>query len=219
MPPSCKDSTNPDNAVISPDLLDYITHVEVLTAKLFDAHEPVIFTIELPQEPLTELRYQVPKTWPDLPTQADHLQSAMDTKPLLFEEVNSYGDWNAAVENFVDSAIRDHCSPKIEFFPVTFLPKAYRGRHKPPKAKRFPRQSQVPKGRTGDYEPPGEVAQNAKFANSDASRASDVALSKRNPMRSCGKNLPPPSLKNGKLSPTTLPWEFPLAGGPNNCLR
>lgn len=152
MPPFCKDSTLPDNAVLSPDLIGLVTEIKVLPSKLFDSHDPVIFTMVFPKDPVAYRRYQMPKSWTDLPIQAEQLQAASEKHQDLFE-----GVWNSKVEALVDETIVNYCSKEVEHFPCSHLPKSYRGRYKPPKAKLFPRQRHVPKGRAGDYEPPGEV--------------------------------------------------------------
>lgn len=178
MPPSCNEATNPDLAIISPELLGYITHVSVDKTKLFDTHDPVVFSLELPSTPPSVLRYQIPKSWSDFPIQQDQLATAMQQHPNMFADVTTYSEWNAKVEALVDATIRGPCNSEADTFPVKHLPKAYRGRFKQPKPRLFPHQSQVRQGRQGDYEPLERFVQFAPSGRSaiyDASRASVVA--------------------------------------------
>lgn len=48
MPPTCKDSTNIDTALLHPSLTTRVGDLQVLKTKLFDSHDPVIFTLQMP---------------------------------------------------------------------------------------------------------------------------------------------------------------------------
>ncbi len=46
MPPSCKEVTNPDSAIIDPSLLPFICDIDVLESTWFATHRPVTFTLK-----------------------------------------------------------------------------------------------------------------------------------------------------------------------------
>ena len=154
---TCNEATCPDTAVIHPLLVPYVRHIEVLKSKLFDVHDPVLWTIDLPREPISLKRFNVPKSWADFPITTDDLyqtwvENFNDVEPSL-----NFQDWCQKVEHLVDATLRKQHQIDPILNPTRKLPLSYKGRGKIRNATRHPIQSRVKKGRQGDYEPENEV--------------------------------------------------------------
>ena len=93
MPPTCKDVTNPDNAVCCPKVQQWISDITVLQDQIFDAHKVVIFELR-PFQKSSNYRTHMPlpKSWLSLPIDEDSLPSNYDSAvhrlgtPQTFEE-------------------------------------------------------------------------------------------------------------------------------------
>ena len=154
---TCNEATSPDTAVIHPLLVPRVRHIEVLKSKLFDVHDPVIWTIDLPCEPLSLRRFNVPKTWSDFPiTNEDLYQTWIDEFAHL-EPAQDFHVWCQKVEQLVDATLRKQHQKDPILNPTKRLPWNYRGRGKIKSATQHPIQSRLKKGRHGDYEPDTEV--------------------------------------------------------------
>lgn len=156
MPFTCKDATHVDTALIHPALVPFVSQIEVLQTHLFDAHNPVIVELQMPQKPVQSRRYQIPKSWSDLPISPRDLQDTIDNHPTWNQDVLDIPSWCAAVEHVVDLSLRRQHQADPDLQPYPKLPKAYKGRGTPKTPKNHPYQSRIKPGRNGDYEPQTE---------------------------------------------------------------
>ena len=155
MAKTCYEATIPDSALISPSLIPYLKGIRVNKDKLFDCHDPVEVYFSLPGSQLFQLRISMPKPWTQLPVEAAALQDLVNRHG--WPQCNTLSEWGDSVEHLVDCVIRQQHAEDPAARPLRRLPKAYKGRCKTIAPKKIPLQSQVKKGRVGDYEPPGEV--------------------------------------------------------------
>lgn len=65
LPPTCVQSTRPDNAFISQQLLPFVGQISVLPDDLFATHAPVMFTLQLPSPQLYTTKLVLPNSWID----------------------------------------------------------------------------------------------------------------------------------------------------------
>lgn len=73
MPYTCKAATNPDDAIIHPQLAQFVKKIVVDKKKAFDAHDPIYVTFALPDKPLDQLRFYRPVSWTEIPIIKDML--------------------------------------------------------------------------------------------------------------------------------------------------
>ncbi len=66
MPATCKDTTISDNALISPELFQFVKDIWVSPVHYFDTHRPVMVDLVLPQHGFFDLRLKQPKSWIEL---------------------------------------------------------------------------------------------------------------------------------------------------------
>lgn len=159
MPPTCRDVTHPDNALVSPEIQDLIYQIEVNPEPWFDAHKVVIITLHMPQNPITYLRLTLPHSFMHLPLNEDHLPEAYEYACRRFGDPATIEEWGQTVEVAVDHALRQtqmH-QEKIPLERTQGLPKHCRGRCQPRKPKPCQRKNLTRQGRPGDYQPPYEI--------------------------------------------------------------
>ena len=149
MPPSCMDSTNPDNAILSPGLAPFVKSIRVLPQHMFAAHAPVIFDLRLPCQAIFLSRLRHPKSFVDLYLD-DHAFEIPGVSEC-FQDVSSLQQWGEAVENCVDLAL------KVGDGNTSSLPKSFRGRCSPPKIVKCPVNSAIREACPGSYNPSTEV--------------------------------------------------------------
>ena len=125
MPPTCKDSTRPDTAILPPEVLPWLQNIEVHSdGRWFDSHHPVSFSLRIPGQQVHRLLLPLPKPLTDFWFGASDIEdvwSEVDPgrPPASFEE------WAGWMEDAFDVALRKvpcHLGlPKA-------LPAAHRGR-------------------------------------------------------------------------------------------
>ena len=148
MPPSCMESTNPDNAIISSQLASFVRRIRVLPTHFFAAHAPVTFDLELPCSSLYLARIRHPRSFVEL-SLPDDIFSQVDVAHC-FTDVTTLEEWGHAVENCYDTVLRAGHGP------LPSLPKAFRGRCKPLKIVKCPVVSPTKQACPGSYEPSTE---------------------------------------------------------------
>ena len=159
MPPTCRDVTHPDNALVSPEIQDLISQIEVHPEPWFDAHKVVIITLQMPREPFTYLRLTLPHSFMHLPLNEDHLPDAYEYACRRFGDPTTIEEWGQTVEVAVDHALRktQMHQDNIPLERTQGLPKHCRGRCQPRKPKPCQRKNLTRQGRPGDYQPPHEI--------------------------------------------------------------
>jgi hypothetical protein len=155
MPKTCYEATIPDSAVTSPHLIPHLKSIDVDKSKLFDCRDPVWMKFSFPTDAIHQPRIRLPKPWTDLPISAQDIAAALPHSQWYASA--SFDEWCTQVETLIDQVIRDKHRQDPDLYPTKRLPKAFRGKGQVREVKTCPLQSQVKKGRQGDYEPPGEV--------------------------------------------------------------
>lgn len=153
MPNTCLEATKPDNAILSKELRPFLTHINVLEATWFTTHRPVALSFCFPIKPILTKVLRQPKTWIGLGVDQEDIQKVM---PLLAtcDAPTTLEEWGKQVEFAVDLAIQ-HAKPCT--FPVSKLPKKYRGRCMPCSPVKTSLTSQLRPARNGEYDPENEV--------------------------------------------------------------
>ena len=162
MPPTCKDVTNPDNAVCCPKVQQWISDITVLQDQIFDAHKVVIFELTIPESSNYRTHMPLPKSWLSLPIDEDSLPSNYDSAVHRLGTPQTFEEWGECVEYAVDLSYR--CS-QVKHQPdqsgAKPLPASFRGRCKPRKIVRTLIRVLTPTSRPGDFQPEHEIT---KFA-------------------------------------------------------
>ena len=154
MPPTCKESTTPDTAILPPELLGGLTEINVLNeGHWFDAHHPVAFSITLPGQQITRQVLPRPQPLTDFMFDSDAINDAWEDlqggpQPTTFEE------WASLMEDTFDVALRK--MPVATGLPRS-LPLKYRGRCRPREPKQRPVHALLSFARPGEFQPAFEI--------------------------------------------------------------
>ena len=160
MPPSCKNSTNPDNAILCPRAASLLIDVQVLGDDWFDTHRPVLFRLACPNQTEFPKRLRQPRSWAELPVDTHSIGAAYQRWGHTFGTPSTIEQWGHKVERVVDSALHTyHAShPEAQNWGThPGLPKPFRGRCQPPKMVRNKPMGFVKVGRHGLYAPDCEI--------------------------------------------------------------
>ena len=154
MPPTCKEATSPDTAILAPELLPMLQGFEVHSnGHWFDAHHPVSFSLHLPDQQVHRLVRPMPRPLTDFWLDSEVLEQAWNeidpgTPPRSFE------DWAGLMEDSFDVALRKVPSqvglPRV-------LPPTYRGRCRVRKVQQRPILALTPMLRPGEMELEHEI--------------------------------------------------------------
>ena len=158
MQPTCRDTTNPDNALLCPAMTKWLTGIKVEDEQLFDCHKVVCLSFNIPHEEQFVSRFAMPRSW---------IQYAIDPSsiPLAYQQVSAdrslpsgLEEWGSRVEAAIDLAYQ-HTQRKQNIDPTCFqtIPPRDKGRCKPRRFSNIPIASLTPKPRPGDYQPRHEV--------------------------------------------------------------
>ena len=140
LPPTCKNSTRHDTALLHPDLLPLWHSAWVMKdSQLFDAHDPLCFRLQLPAIRPSRHVWRLPRSWSDLGVQPHSLSKAFQAKyhPLLVQAQScasrhdidaALQAFSGAVEDAVDAALKtQHWEDPVRN-PYRSLPRQCRGR-------------------------------------------------------------------------------------------
>ena len=158
MPPTCKEATWPDQALLSPELVSRYRGSQVLNEWHFDAHKVVCFDLAT-QSMLKELHWGLPKSWTELPIEVECFEPAYEAVRRDWGQPQTLEEWGQTIEHSVDLAYRwsQMNQSKVPFSATKGLPRAYRGRC----CQRVPKQRRPPcilrRARAGDFNPSVEV--------------------------------------------------------------
>ena len=169
LPPTCKNATRYDTALMQPPLVDMLVQAQVLTAShIFDSHAPLLLDFKVPAKMPVLHRWALPRPWTDFAfsrqTFAEAYQAREQEVVDAISSVQGGADpsgafrtWAAALEASVDVAIQV-AGVSTPAGPVRQgLPRSHRGRCR--SVKRVPRdvtQAARP-ARHGDFLPQHEV--------------------------------------------------------------
>lgn len=154
MPPTCKEATTPDTAIIAPELVPMVQSISVVKTGLFDTHDPVIFQLLVPGQQLFRQKIPLPHSWIEFPITKDDLTEIVND--LDCEEITDIHDWGQVTEQVVDMVLQQdhHTQPEIAIVPK--LPKRCKGRCKPVTLKKVPIPGPMKKAWNGHYNPAHE---------------------------------------------------------------
>ena len=155
MPPTCKEATSPDTAIISPELIPMVESITVVKTGLFDTHDPVIFQLLVPGQQLFRQKIPLPHSWIEFPIPKEDLFEMV--KDLDSEEITNIHDWGQVTEQVVDLILRQDHEEKPEIAVVPKLPKRCKGRCKPISIKQVPIPAPVKTAWNGHYNPQHET--------------------------------------------------------------
>ena len=133
MPATCNQSTRPDTAIFSKELIPFVSSIRILGQQWFATHCPVLFTLTLPGPHLFTCRMRLPKTWCEFGPTEDNLAKALND---IGEDtdITTLAQWGKLVDDTVDAWLR---SQNSEILPSK-LPKQFRGRCQTPKIAKSP---------------------------------------------------------------------------------
>ena len=156
MPFTCKGATCPDTAILHPDLHKLLLAIGVDKSHLFDTHDPVIFTMQIPQTQIFHQTIRFPESWVQVPVETDDLAAIEDE--VLGQQVQptTLQQWGSSVEQLVSKALEKNALASSTTPLLNHLPKRFRGRCQPKKVVLAPVFATTKRGRVGDYEPAAE---------------------------------------------------------------
>ena len=154
MPPTCKESTTPDTAILPPELVAGLSEINVLNDVFwFDSHHPVSFSVTLPGSQMTRLVMPRPQPLGDFMFDTDTIHAAwQDLVPA--QPPITFVEWASLMEDTFDVALRK--LPSSTGYPRS-LPSKYRGRCKPKGARKRPIMALLSFQRPGEFQSPFEV--------------------------------------------------------------
>ena len=154
MPATCHGATRPDNAIVSKDLVPFVTCVRVHGPDWFPVHNPVTFTITLPKPQIYRSKLRLPESWMCYMPQQEQLAAAY-VALCPPDEVDSFEQWGQLVDSTVDVWLQTESqhSPNL---PSRLAPR-FRGRCQSVQVVQQPINSPLRKARNGDFEPTDEI--------------------------------------------------------------
>ena len=155
MPPTCRDTTLPDNALLCPQMLAWLTDISVVDDPLFDTHKVVLFTLEIPTQANHTSRLVLPQSWIEYPIDSVHIAEQYAANSTLPTDLAT---WANKVERAVDLAYQQtQADHGVVTSQIKALPRRARGRCLPRKPSCLPLRALLPKSRPGDYVPKFEI--------------------------------------------------------------
>ena len=110
-PPTGKESTTPDTALLHPTLSDLLLSILVDKQGFFDTHSPVIFRLQVPSQQICRKTFRYPSTWISLRVDQDDIERVLPFTigkngiPTALEE------WGNFSEDLVENALQGNTSP------------------------------------------------------------------------------------------------------------
>lgn len=156
LPPTYGSSTRNDVAIFSPQLVPWISKIEVDQQHLFAGHNPLIVTMRIPQDPIFRTTWRLPKSWIELCPQTCLIERHFAE---LSNDVGSttidcpLEAWSQKVELAVHNALQEQHQMNAEQFPATGLSKKFRGRCKQRDIVKAPKPVSVKQAWGGHYTP------------------------------------------------------------------
>eukprot|EP00438_Fugacium_kawagutii_P001283 Skav218600 [mRNA] locus=scaffold3628:123125:127939:+ [translate_table: standard] len=159
MRPTCNDTTNPDNALFTPDIASWVTDIHVHAQGLFDTHHVPTFTLKIPFKQHMMRTLVMPSSWIDLAIEQDYIHESYTVVCSQEPTPDSLETWANQVEHAVDLAYRKTQQRDFgcSWNRTTGLPRKYRGRCKPRAPVLQARKLLTRMGRLGDYQPCSEI--------------------------------------------------------------
>lgn len=162
MPPTCKEVTITDNAILSPQVANWVSGVQVCPPGDFDTHQVVLFNLRIPTQTMMTRCLKLPRTWAELNIDMQYLPEAYDLAVQRQGQPTDLESWGATVECAVDLTYRQtQAAMGTHPYAIQGLSRAYRGRCRP-RRPRLIQRTLLPKvGRPGDFAAAQEVTRYA----------------------------------------------------------
>ena len=157
MPPTCRDVTRPDNALMCPQAAAMVSQIQVHRDFMFDCHSPVFVDLQIDLAQQQQQRLVMPKTFLDLPIDLTLLNPNYHYITQQHGPPQSLEAWGQHIEHALDLAYRQTQQQSTPTQPTRGLPKPYRGRCQPQVMKTFPMTALLRPARPGDYNPMFEI--------------------------------------------------------------
>ena len=169
LPPTCKNATRYDSALLSQPLIDMLVQAQVLTdCHIFDAHAPLLLDFKVPSALPVLHRWDLPRPWTDFSYCPQNFSSAYQARSHAVEDAiadvqggadpsAAFRQWALALEESVGVAMQSAAQHQTGGRCPKALPRSHRGRCKP--VRRVPRtltQAAKP-ARHGDFVPPHDL--------------------------------------------------------------
>lgn len=151
MYPTCMNSTHPDMAIIAPQLVPFVRHIQVLGPEWLATHRPVCFEMQLPSYGILRTHLRFPRQLVEFGLGKEDLESVVDV--CNFPQPNTLEEWGFQVEQLAHMALKSTSGEDQ----LASLPHGARGRCQQPKLIQSPLFQTTKRGRQGDYEPSHEV--------------------------------------------------------------
>ena len=158
MPPTCRQVTRPDNALLSPGIARYLKAIQVLPDQHFDTHQVVLMQFDFHMAMQDRTRLLMPAPWADLAISYDFMDPGYQDAVQRHGTPSTIEEWGSVVEHAADFAYR--CTQtqedRVPWSKTQGIPKRFRGRCQPRFPTRQPPVLHTKVGRPGDFHP-GEV--------------------------------------------------------------
>ena len=140
LPPTCKQATRFDTALMAPVLTELLTSAQVMVdCHAFDAHSPLMLEFAIPPQLPKLHRWSLPKPWTDFAVPSGAFAEAYSAHSAQVEDViahvqtreeltGAFQVWVSAVEGAIGEALKAQTMPGTGSRCVSGLPRAYRGR-------------------------------------------------------------------------------------------
>lgn len=158
LPPTFKQATCNDSAILSPALLPLVGDIWVDDQQLLAGHNPLCFELHIPGQPLHKQTWKLPKSWISLAPEK-HLveryyeESPWQARSSADEGLHPLQTWAVQVEQAVHKALQHQHAEDPVRHPVDGLPRAYRGRCQPRKLVNTPYTTPIKTACAGQYQP------------------------------------------------------------------
>lgn len=153
MPPTCKEATTPDTAILHPLLANRLEKIVIDREKVFDTHDPVVVTFSLPSEQIFHTKIRMPETWTKLPITRNDLEQMAPEVLGQNPDIQNLQQWAGAVEETVSQVLQRDFQNDPSRCTFRFLPKKYWGRCQPRMPKKCSTPSLIKKAWDGRYNP------------------------------------------------------------------
>ena len=162
MPPTCRSTTWPDNAMCCPTVAKWIRDIRVCPPGDFDTHQVVLFKTCIPEVDLHAYHLPLPKTRIDLRMDESFFPQAYDLAETKLGQPKDLQTWAKVVECAADQVYRQtQLSLGVSTHALQPLPRAYRGRRKPRKPERIDKVLLTTIARPGDFAASNEIARHS----------------------------------------------------------
>ena len=155
MPPTCREVTIPDNALLCPLAASWLRSIEVLEDPLFDTHKVVVFSLDIPHQESFVSRLVLPQSWLEFPIDNKHVCDVYQSLEVVPSDLTQ---WAQKVECAVDVAYqKTQLDGGTSTSKIQHLPRRATGRCTPRQPRLLPLRTLLPRSRPGEFLPKFEI--------------------------------------------------------------